>query len=208
MRKVYAVLVFILVMMGSTTLEAGEYLSYQTLRFQQSHHKLLHQYTTYDYNRMNQHLSGRRFWGWVTHQEVNHARVFFQKETMMVIVNDGLTAIHQNFYFKQTAQERIQFNTAGSIRMNTKGKVKGFDLGLDTTLNVSYSTDTTHFSEERTDLRIEVDPMTRLRVEVLGEGFVSNGVGRYYRFWRQVHEGGWEVFTVSTEYYSIIKERL
>ena len=60
--------------------------------------------------------------------------------------------------------------------------------------------------EEEFEIKVLVDSMTKLTVEVRGEGKVSNGVAKYYRFFKNVKKGGWEIFVVTTEYYSLTKE--
>lgn len=210
MKKIGSFLLLLLLLFCTpiTSVEAAEYLAYQSITFERSRHKLLHQYDTFEMNGMITKLEGRRFMGWRTHTQVHHQKVTFLKETLMIIVNDGYSTIDQNFLIKQTEQARVQFNTSGTIRMKADGKVKGFGLGLDSTLNVNYATDTTRFLEERTELKIKVEPKTKVAVEIHGEGYVSNGVGAYYAFWRNVRQGGWEVFTVATEFYSVVVDPL
>ena len=209
MKKIFILSCFLIVLVFNThPVSAADYLAYQTMSFEKGRHKLLHQYSDFEVDQMMRQLDGRRFFGWRTHTEVRHQKVTYLKETMMVIENGGLTTIEKSFFIKQTEQARIQLNTSGTIRLKGEGKIKTFDMGLDTTLNVSRSSDTTYFFEERTDIRIKVDPQTRVSVEIHGEGYVSNGVGSYYAFWRNIRRGGWEVFTVSTEFYSIVKEPL
>jgi len=62
--------------------------------------------------------------------------------------------------------------------------------------------------QEETKINIEIDPMTSLSVAIYGEGYITNGVGRYFRFFRPVREGGYEVFVLATEYYGIEKRSL
>lgn len=209
MKKILGLVLLVLIFtVPATSVEASEYLVYQSITFNRPRHKLLHQYDSFEMNGMLNKLGGRRFFGWRTHTQVHHQKVSFLKETLMIIVNDGYSTIDQSFQIKQTEQTRVQFNTSGTIRMKADGKVKGFGLGLDSTLNVSYASDTTVFLEERTDIKVRVEPKTKVAVEIHGEGYVSNGVGAYYAFWRKVREGGWEVFSVATEFYSIVVDPL
>jgi len=47
-----------------------------------------------------------------------------------------------------------------------------------------------------------------VKIITRGTGEVNNGVGKYYFFWINTTKGGWETFTVQTEYYEIVKERM
>ena len=81
---------------------------------------------------------------------------------------------------------------------------KGYAAEKDaTTLNVKAES-----IEEEVTIKVLVDPYTKLMVQIKGEGQVSNGVASYYTFWKRIRLGGWEVFTITTEYYSIEKVRL
>ncbi|MFW5893303.1 MAG: hypothetical protein ACOCU5_03355, partial [Bacillota bacterium] len=136
------------------------------------------------------------------------AKVKFKKGTMMVIKNEGTTAIEKDYTFKTKKQDSLQLSASGAIGIDVSGPIKGFKTGLDADIksSVNYKSATTE--EEEIELEIDVDPMSELVIEVYGEGKVSNGVGKLYRFFRNTKKGGWEVFVVTTEYYSIEKRTL
>ena len=73
---------------------------------------------------------------------------------------------------------------------------------------MSYTPTKTTSIEEEFEIKVYVDPMTKLVVQIQGEGKVSNGVAKYYRFYKNVKKGGWEIFVVTTEYYSLVKEKI
>lgn len=187
---------------------AAEYLTYQKIEFVNYGGKLLEDFTNDDYQTYYERMAGRKFWGWNTVHAHRNEPVTFQKETLYVMVNEGTTPIQKTHNFRMNQQRRVQTSASGSVSLSGSGNVSQFRLGLDTKIDVSYSTDVTTTEEERLEIKLNVDPMTRLRVEIYGEGKVTNGVARYYRLWRNVRQGGFEVFIITTEYYSIIKEAI
>lgn len=184
---------------------ADQYMYFQDIVFETKVHKFLHEFSEYEMNKHLNNVDDRKFWGWTTYEVTTHEKVFFQKETLLMIENQGTTAIDQSYTLKVSEQSKIQFDTRGSIATKIKGKIKGLDFNLDTKLDISYAQTSVSNLEEETKINIEVDPMTSLKVAIYGEGYITNGVGRYFRFFREIREGGYEVFVLATEYYGIEK---
>ena len=209
MKKYWMIVLLIfLCSVSKHTVQASEYIAYQDITFNRFGGKLLRHYTEDDYDRLYDLMPRRRFWGWQTVSFLNYEPVTFQKETLYVMVNEGTTPIQKTHSFRMNETRRVQTTTSGSIGINLSGPIKQFRLGLDSKLDIKHMNDITITEEERVEIKLNVDPMTTLRVEVYGEGLVSNGVARYLRFWRVVRQGGYEVFIITTEYYSIVKEAI
>lgn len=92
--------------------------------------------------------------------------------------------------------------------MEGSGKSKKFKGSVDANIKASISTTTTKTSKESFNFKIMVDPLTYVSIVTRGTGEINNGVGSYYFFWGRVKQGGWETFTVLTEYYEIVKSRV
>lgn len=209
MKKIPAIILVLAICLAHTAeIAAGEYLTYQNITFRRAGQKLLRDFTDYDYNRAYAALSGRRFWGWRTHTVTNHEPVTFTQDTLYVVKNDGVTPITKDFTFKMTEQTSTQVSASGNIGIDASGDVRGFRTGLDAHVRPSISYERSTYIEENLDISITVDPATKLTIAVYGEGLVTNGVGRHYRFFRNTRSGGWEVFVLTAEYYSIEKESL
>jgi len=206
MKKIIVIwLLLLAVLTQSETIHASQYLTYQEIEFENRGNRLLRDYTAYDYDVLYRRLGGRRFWGWRTHTHIDNERVMFKKETLYIIRNEGKTPIRQNYVFNTSEQEVTQVSTTGSLGVDASGKKGNFEAGLDAQITASYSNARTVKMEETVEIHIDVDPLTELHVIIYGEGLISSGVGRQYRFFRNVNEGGWEIFTLTTEYYSIVK---
>lgn len=184
---------------------ASEYTHFQTLYFQKSGVTLLRDFSDFTMKRSLNRIDDTRFWGWITEPVTNHEKVYFTKETVLLIDNLGTTPIKQSYTLKVSEQSKIQYDARGQISTRIKGKVKGFDLNLDAKLNLSYTNESVKTIQEETKIDIQVDPQTALKVAIYGEGYISNGVAKYFRFFRSVREGGYEYFVLSTEYYGIEK---
>jgi len=206
MRKIYAATVFILVLaLSFQQIHASEYLSYQETEFEHSGMRFLDKYTDKMYETLYKKVNKRKFWGWRTYTKYKTEKLYYTKETLYVIYNDGETPITETFRFETGNTVKKQYNVSGSIGLDVNGLVEGFKLGLDTKLDHSITATTTDSIEEEINIKVFVDPSTKLLVQIKGEGKVSNGVASYYAFWRRIRQGGWEVFTITTEYYSIVK---
>lgn len=184
---------------------ASDYLTYQEIVFEQNGAKLLEDYSNSDYETYYDKIDKKKFWGWRTHSWFNNENVSFIKDTLFIIINEGDTPITHTLSIKSEEYSKKQFSVTGSLGVEGSGKDKGFKLGLEEKLKVSISTEVYKEIEEEFEIKIYIDPMTKLIVEVRGEGKVSNGVAKYYRFFKNVRKGGWEIFIVTTEYYSLNK---
>ena len=92
--------------------------------------------------------------------------------------------------------------------MDASGEAYGFKLGLEKSIKYSATATKTVSIEEEFEIKVHVDPMTKLLVQVQGEGKVTSGVAKYYRFFKNVKKGGWEIFVVTTEYYYLSKDKI
>jgi hypothetical protein len=202
--KIFLIIIGFL-LFSLTPVEAKDYLHYQSIVFEEMHHKFLHEFSAFDMIKHLDKLEGNRFWGWQLHPVTKREKVLFTKETVLFIHNEGPTPITQSYLLKTSEQSKIQFDTRGTITTKNKGSYKGFDLNLDAQLDIRMVSDVNTTLQEETKINIEIDSMTSLKVAIYGEGYISNGVGRYFRFFRPVREGGYEVFVLATEYYGIEK---
>ena len=207
-KLMIAFLLIFLGVLNQKEIVGGEYLSYQSIEFKTFGGVLMRDFTDEDYTRYYDRISKRRFFGWRTTTVMDHEAVTFQKETKYVIVNEGTSSINKTYYFTTRESTNYQLSASGNIGLTTSGNVRAFRLGLDAEIEASASYEKNIFEEEKVEIRMLVDPNTTLRVEVFGEGFVTNGVAKYYRFWVNVRTGGWEVFILTTEYFSVVKERI
>ncbi|MFH5880945.1 MAG: hypothetical protein ACNA7U_01395 [Candidatus Izemoplasmataceae bacterium] len=209
MKKVLIIFVTTFIfLLSKQTIFAAEYLTYQNITFTNHGGLLLENYTKSDYENYYKRIKGNRFWGWKTYVVLQNEPITFQKETMYIIRNEGYSTISKNYFFKTTEQSKFQLSATGNVGISASGNIKAFKLGLDSHIRPTVSYETQRAEEERIEIRMQIDPMTVLYVEVYGEGKITNGVAKYYRFWRNVRTGGWEVFVLTTEYFSIVKERI
>lgn len=207
MRKI--VVVLLLVFISSFLIKessANEYLTYQEIEFEHNGAKLLEDYSNGEYEKYYRKLTKKKFWGWRTYVRYENEEVSFLKDTLFVIVNEGESPITETFSIKKEEYVKKQYSVTGTLGLDASASEKGFKLGLEEKLKFSITKTTYSEIEEEFEIKVLVDSMTRLTVEVRGEGKVSNGIAKYYRFFKNVKKGGWEIFVVTTEYYSLKKE--
>ncbi|MFK5883326.1 MAG: hypothetical protein QM489_03185 [Candidatus Izemoplasma sp.] len=190
---------------NSNVVEANEYLAYQEIEFTGYGNEFLSDYSKSQYDKYYGFIDNRRFWGWNTYTVINSVHLTYTKETMYIIVNEGTTPITQTYYIKSEDETKKQYSVSGNIELSIKGKIDGFALGLEDSIKTSITAVVTSSVDEKFEVKVLVDPGTKLTVQIKGEGKLSNGVARYYRFFRNVKKGGWEVFVITTEYYSMTK---
>ncbi len=209
MKKLWCLtLIGLMMAIQPAVIRGGEYLTYQDIAFVNDDVRLLRQFQSWHFDVYYDRLAGRRFWGWRTYTAHDHEPVRFRKETLYVIENAGTSPVHKTYFFETTYASKYQVSATGNIGTSTSGDIRSFRLNLDAEIDVRHTRERSHTQSEHVEIRLQVDPATRLRVEVYGEGLLTNGVARYYRFWRNVRSGGWEVFLVTTEYFSIVKEEI
>lgn len=184
---------------------ANEYLTYQDITFEHTGMILLDSYSNADYKKYYDMIDTKKFWGWRTYEAYKTEEVYFTKDTLWVIENEGFSDITETFTFESESSVKKQYNVTGTLGLEGSGNEMGIKFGLEEELSYSITATTDSSIQQEFTIKIIVDPNTKLFVEIKGEGKVSNGVAKYYRFWRNVKKGGWEVFLVTTEYYSIRK---
>lgn len=206
MRKLAILSILIFLMCTSyQAVEAAEYLSFQETEFKHQGMRFLEDYTQSMYDKFYPKVSKRRFWGWRTYTAYKTEPVSYTKETLYVIYNEGTTPITETFSFQTGETVKKQYSVSGTIGLEGDVPMDGFKLGLESKLDHDLSATITSVEKEEVSIKVNVDPDTQLAVQIKGEGKVSNGVAAYYVFWKRTRKGGWEVFIVTTEYYSIVK---
>ena len=187
---------------------SADYHTYQEITVKNQGMIMLEKYSQADYKEYYSRLGKRKFWGWRTFTVFSDEEVYFVKDTLYVIVNEGSSPITEKIHFSRDSIVTKQFGVSGSIGVTGSGSAKKFKLGLESKIEGDYSVSEKTTLEEEYQITIEVDPMTKLEIKILGEGKVTNGVAKYYRFWMEAKKGGFEIFIVTTEYYSLVKEKI
>lgn len=209
MKKILLlVLIIFTTILTKETVEAGDYQAYQDITFEFKSVKLLDNYNDSDYKLYYKKMKKTKFWGWRTFIVFDKETAYFTKETLYIIENDGTTPITETFSFNSEKTIKKQFGSSGSIGLKGSGGKAGFKLGLEQELKSSMSLTTTSSIQEKISIKVLVDPQTKLLVQIRGEGKITNGVAKYFRFYKNVKKGGFEIFVVTTEYYSLKKVKL
>ncbi len=188
--------------------KAEEYLNYQEIVFDDDDAELLKDFSTSEYNSYYKKITKKKFSGWKLYVVNENEPVEFISETKLKIYNDGYSTIKHDITLKTSTETKFQITASGSVSTSVSGSVKKFKGSIDADIKASVSYSKTSSSSETYEFTIIVDPKTYVTIVTRGEGEVSNGVAKKYFCWIESKKGGWEIFTVKTEYYEIVKERI
>ncbi|MGE4572463.1 MAG: hypothetical protein AB7E09_06950 [Candidatus Izemoplasmatales bacterium] len=208
MKKIVMLCVLsMMVVLNLATLEAEEYTNYQEIIFEDGEVELLKEYSNSDYKSYYKKTKKRKMFGWRIHVVNKNEALDFIAETKIKIFNSGLTPISYKIELETKEVSKQQISASGEIKIKGSGTKKQFKGSVDASIKSSVSLTTTTTNSETYEFNIQVDPMTYVSIVTRGTGEVNNGVGSYYFFWIRTKKGGWETFTVLTEYHEIIKQR-
>lgn len=203
---IISILLFLFAL-NTNTCKANEYQTYQEVEFDYDCVKFITNYTTTERDDLYDLIS-KSFFGWHIAHDNKNEKVRYKKETLYIIVNEGETPITESFTLKEQEVIKRQYSVSGSIHLKGTGKEKQFSGTFDQKMDNSIDKTTTTTTLQEFEIKVNVDQGTELYVEVLGEGLLTNGVGKYFIFKKCIKKGAWEIFTVQTEYYSIRKEQI
>jgi hypothetical protein len=186
---------------------AEEYTNYQEIIFEDDDVLMLKNYSDSDYKDYYKKTKKRKMFGWRLHVVNKNEPLDFIAETKIKIFNTGTTPITYKIDLETKEETKTQISASGSIKVSGSGKSKKFKGSVNANIKASISTTKTKTSKESFNFNILVDPLTYVSIITRGTGEINNGVGSYYFFWGRMKQGGWETFTVLTEYYEITKSR-
>lgn len=189
-------------------IKAEDYQNYQEIIFKDEEGLLLKDYDSDDLDDEIDKIKKKKFIGWRLSVLNENEEVEFVSETKLKIYNNGFTPIAHDITLETKDEEKTQISVTGGIKITGSGNVKKFKGSIDADIKATVSYSSTTLSRELYEFKIIVDPLTYVKIITKGTGIINNGVGKCYFFWIKTNSGGWETFTVTTEYYEIIKERL
>lgn len=207
-RFIFVLFFFSLIGLGISLVRAEDYKNYQEIVFDSDEAFLLKDFTEKNYKEYYKDLSKKKFIGWKINVVHANENVEFVSETKLKISNNGYSSIKHNISLETKEETNYQISATGGIKLEVKGDVKKFKGKVDADIKASISYSKLTTNKEKYEFEIIVDPKTYVKILTRGTGEVNNGVGKYYFFWINTKSGGWETFTVKTEYYEIVKERI
>jgi hypothetical protein len=210
MKKGFLVGGMFLLILGSSAgfIHADTYGSYQDIVFEEDGQKLLKDFTEAEYAEHYEKIGKKVFMGWKLVVVTEDQAVAFVSETKLKVYNRGYSTIKHDITLKSSEESRFQISATGSIGVNVKGSNKKFSGALDADIKATVDYEISTKTSEEYVFKIAVDPGTYVTIITRGEGLVNNGVAQHFFFWIPTKKGGWETFTVTTEYFEITKERL
>ncbi len=208
MKKYYLLVLFVLILsLMHTPLSANaDYLAYESITMNEG--QFLSEYSEADYKAYLKKVNKRRFAGWNIHYVYTDLKVTYKTESVFSYYNDGTTPIEYSYKFESTYTTSRNISSTGSIGINMSGPVKKFKGNLDGSLKITAESESARKEVESWQIKMQVDPQTMANLYVVGEGKITNGVASRYLFWLELEKGGFEVFTITTQYYRLEKVKI
>ncbi len=150
-------------------------------------------------------INKRKFYGWKTININEDKKVTYKTETLFSYHNDGTTPIKYSYSMKKKEVETRSLSSSGDIKVKIVGKKQKFDGNLDSQLKLTSASTASKEILEEYKIDLNVDPGTKLNLYIYGEGKITNGVAIHYLFWVVYKKGGYEIFTITTQYYRLEK---
>lgn len=169
---------------------------------------LLKDYSSSDFKKHYKKVEKRKFYGWSTNQVNTDIKVTYKTETLFSYYNDGLSKIEYTYEQKKKNTKTRSLSSTGSIGVSVSGSKDKFKGGLDSQLKLTDTDSSSDLIEEDYKLKVSIEPGTMLNLYIYGEGLISNGVAANYLFWIRTTKGGYEIFTVTTQYYRLEMVRI
>ena len=197
-----------MVLNGKPVKAGSDYKSFQEIEFEEEGNKFINEYTEEDLEEYYNEVKKRKFMGWNTKDIISEKKIKYVDETVFECTNKGKTPITYKLIFKEEEIEKRSFKVTGNLGVKLDGKIKKLKSGLDVKLKIEYSSSSTITKRSEWYAKLDVDNNTKLIVDIVGEGYIRNGVAAKYICWINCNSGEYEIFTISTQYYRMAKVQI
>lgn len=207
MKKVIALFLILLIFLSASNIKSeaasDDYNGFDEIILDSG--KLLSNYTEAEYDEYYKKIDKTKFWGWNVYIVNNKVPCTYIARTVYETTNAGEEEITYEINVTTESEVKTIINASGSISYGLNGTVKKFKHDLDAEVGLEYKYQITEGTTKTEKLKIPVEGKTKLLVTVTGTGYVTNGVANYHIFWIKTEEGGFEYFTITSEYQTIEK---
>lgn len=197
---VLSMFVFIVFLDYKKTHAESSYTSFQQLNLDRG--TMLADFTNEDYEDYYEYVNKRKFSGWNIHYVNKDIKAKYVSKTVFSYYNNGTSSIKYSYNLAETSTSKFSVSVTGSISYSgsTNNTKASFKHGLQAALKLDTEYSVSESSTVKENLDIIIDPNSVATLKIMGEGYLTNGVGAKYFFWIRLRRGGFEYFTVSTEY--------
>ncbi len=170
--------------------------------------KMLRDFKNDEINNGLERVKNRKFMGWRIHYFNKNIPCDFIAKTIYSNYNTGTTPVEYNVDITAENVVKTSISATGSIGSTIKGGMKEFSGSLSNELKINGSYEETSLVKQKETLKIQIDPNTMCVIYIMGRGFLTNGVAKFYNWWIGSYEGGFEYFTITDSYVRIEKVAL
>lgn len=204
MKKYYIILivVFMIIMFSdsNTTVSAysGNYTEYKELNLAQG--SLIMNWSEAEIEGYSKKLGKRKFSGWNTYTVNKNVPCTFIVRTLDQSYNNSYSGIDYDYSVDTTDTVKTNINYTGTLKVKTTGKIKKFNVGLDSSSKIETSYDTIKTVKKSERISLTVDPKTQYTLMVKGEGNLTNGYAKEYFCYTTISKGAFEYFVITDIY--------
>ncbi len=206
-QKIIILFLFILVILSVQNVNikaADDYNGFDEILLDSG--KLLANFTDAEYKEYYKEIEKTKFWGWNVHVVNNKVPFTYIARTVYETTNEGDDSITYEITVTTETEVKTVINASGSISYGLTGTgTKKFKHDLDAKVSLEYKYQITEGQTKTEKIKIPVEGKTKLLVTITGSGYLTNGVASYYMFWVNVEKGGFEYFTITSEYQTVEK---
>lgn len=183
-----------------------EYWSYPEIIM--SSGKLLKNFTEKEYEELYNQIDGVHFLEIIIKQANVNVKASYISDVLLSYENRGKTNVELNKTVSIETNQKMSFSTSGNLSVGGAGTLKKVKLEASAKASISYSSSSEESIKEKRDMKIIVEPNSKMIMYLTGDLTISNGVVKIYEFFFNIYSGGYECATINTQYVRLEKETI
>lgn len=198
--------IFILGYLECHAEENADYLTYSEIML--SSGKLMKNFTVEEKEEMYKHTEGVYWMNISVYVENVSVDGTYISNTLYSVDNTSQTSIEYTLDYTIETNNKVSFQTTDTLSGNigfTKNKIKS-ELAAKATID--YSEVTTKSVKEKRNMKLEVEPNSRLIVYLTGDITITNGCFSVYCFWHRTYLGCFEFVTLKSQFSKLEKRSI
>lgn len=136
--------------------------------------------------------------GW-KHEIINDSKKFsFYKSTQKKYENKGTTPITIKIKKEELAMDKLIYTHSASMGTSIGGQLDKIKVGFDAKASSELKYEKVYSIKNESEIQISIDPNTYLTIDMVGEGYYTNGIIKYFSFFTTLHQGTFEIIYIDS----------
>lgn len=170
--------------------------------------KLLKNFTEEEYGELYSKIDGVYFLAVIVEQANVNVKASYISDVLLSFENRGGTNVELNKTVSIETNQKMSFSTSGNLSLGGAGTLKKVKLEASAKASINYTTSSEESIKEKKEMKIVVEPNSKMIMYLTGDMTVSNGVVKVYEFFFNIYYGGYEHATINTQYVRLEKETI